>query len=182
MECPRHHRAFSGSNRSVPSQPVDLLSLQLKEVYELLSANYVEDDQAAFRFRYTAEFLEWYAQRLSVSASVSVSDPPTYRALKPPGWQKEWHTGVRVSSNKKLVAFISGVPIHLRVRHRLIFFRPSTLVGTDVPLGISVRLRSIISACTRNYDPSVSRLYSSKKSLDDVTSRASSKQSTRQGS
>jgi len=40
---------------------VNLFLLQLKEVYELLSANYVEDDQAAFRFRYTAEFLEWYA-------------------------------------------------------------------------------------------------------------------------
>jgi len=71
---------------------------QLKEVYELLSANYVEDDQAAFRFRYTAEFLEW--------------------ALMPPGWHKEWHIGVRVSSNRKLVAFISGVPIHLRVRQK----------------------------------------------------------------
>ncbi|KAI9508279.1 N-myristoyl transferase [Russula earlei] len=71
---------------------------QLKEVYELLSANYVEDEQAAFRFRYTAEFLEW--------------------ALMPPGWQREWHLGVRVSSNKKLVAFISGVPINLRVREK----------------------------------------------------------------
>lgn len=38
------------------------------------------------------------------------------RALKPPGYHKEWHIGVRVSSNKKLVAFISGVPITLRVR------------------------------------------------------------------
>ena len=38
------------------------------------------------------------------------------RALKPPGWHKEWHIGVRVSSNRKLVAFISGVPINLRVR------------------------------------------------------------------
>ncbi|TFY67081.1 hypothetical protein EVG20_g4072 [Dentipellis fragilis] len=69
---------------------------QLREVYELLSANYVEDDIAAFRFQYTAEFLEW--------------------ALKPPGWHKEWHIGVRVSSNRKLVAFISGVPLSLRVR------------------------------------------------------------------
>jgi hypothetical protein len=40
------------------------------------------------------------------------------RALMPPGWLREWHIGVRVSSNKKLVAFISGVPIHLRVRKR----------------------------------------------------------------
>jgi hypothetical protein len=32
---------------------------QLKELYELLSANYVEDDDASFRFQYTAEFLQW---------------------------------------------------------------------------------------------------------------------------
>ncbi|KAI0041127.1 N-myristoyl transferase [Auriscalpium vulgare] len=74
--------------------------VQIKELYELLSANYVEDDQAAFRFQYTAEFLEW--------------------ALKPPGYHKEWHVGVRVSSNKKLVAFISGVPITLRVRNHTV--------------------------------------------------------------
>lgn len=49
---------------------------------------------------------------------VSASDLLIYRALKPPGWHKEWHIGVRVSSNKKLVAFISGVPIHLRVRQK----------------------------------------------------------------
>lgn len=41
-----------------------------------------------------------------------------HRALKPPGYYKEWHVGVRVSSNKKLVAFISGVPITLRVRQK----------------------------------------------------------------
>lgn len=35
--------------------------LQIKEVYDLLSLNYVEDDVAAFRFKYSAEFLEWYA-------------------------------------------------------------------------------------------------------------------------
>ncbi|KAG9318813.1 acyl-CoA N-acyltransferase [Chiua virens] len=72
---------------------------QIKEVYDLLSLNYVEDDEAAFRFKYSAEFLEW--------------------ALKPPGYRKEWHIGVRVSSNKKLVAFISGVPITLRVRQNV---------------------------------------------------------------
>ncbi|KAF8892505.1 acyl-CoA N-acyltransferase [Infundibulicybe gibba] len=70
---------------------------QNKEVYDLLSLNYVEDEDASFRFQYTAEFLQW--------------------ALKPPGYHKEWHIGVRVSSNKKLVAFISGVPITLRVRN-----------------------------------------------------------------
>ncbi|KAG6331651.1 hypothetical protein ID866_7435 [Astraeus odoratus] len=80
-------------------------SRQIKEVYDLLSLNYVEDDEAAFRFQYSAEFLEW--------------------ALKPPGYYKEWHLGVRVSSNKKLVAFISGVPITLRVRGNV--FRASEI-------------------------------------------------------
>ncbi|KAJ7172387.1 Myristoyl-CoA:protein N-myristoyltransferase, N-terminal domain-containing protein [Mycena filopes] len=72
---------------------------QNEEVYNLLSLNYVEDEDASFRFQYSSEFLQW--------------------ALKPPGYFKEWHVGVRVSSNKKLVAFISGVPITLRVRGKV---------------------------------------------------------------
>ena len=32
---------------------------QCKEVYVLLSENYVEDDDAMLRFRYSAEFLHW---------------------------------------------------------------------------------------------------------------------------
>lgn len=38
------------------------------------------------------------------------------RALQPPGWRKDWHVGVRVVKSRKLVAFISGVPMSLRVR------------------------------------------------------------------
>lgn len=38
------------------------------------------------------------------------------RALQPPGWCKDWHVGVRVVKSRKLVAFISGVPMSLRVR------------------------------------------------------------------
>ncbi|KAM6500443.1 Myristoyl-CoA:protein N-myristoyltransferase, N-terminal domain containing protein [Amanita muscaria] len=71
-----------------------------KEVYDLLCANYVEDDEAAFRFNYSSDFLKW--------------------ALKPPGYHKEWHIGVRVTSNKKLVAFISGVPMSVRVRSKVV--------------------------------------------------------------
>lgn len=33
-----------------------------------------------------------------------------------PGWRKEWHIGVRATQSKKLVAFISGIPVELRVR------------------------------------------------------------------
>lgn len=38
-----------------------------------------------------------------------------FRALKPPGWKIQWHCGVRVASNKKLVGFISAIPAHIRV-------------------------------------------------------------------
>ena len=42
------------------------------------------------------------------------------RALKAPGWRREWHVGVRASQSQKLVAFISGVPVTLRVRSKIL--------------------------------------------------------------
>lgn len=45
----------------------------LRELYTLLNENYVEDDDAMFRFDYQPEFLRW--------------------ALQPPHWRKEWHVG-----------------------------------------------------------------------------------------
>jgi glycylpeptide N-tetradecanoyltransferase len=48
-----------------------------------------------FRFDYSCEFLKW--------------------ALNPPGFFKEWIVGVRVAKNKRLVGFITGVPVHLTV-------------------------------------------------------------------
>lgn len=68
---------------------------QLKELYLLLNENYVEDDDNMFRFDYSPEFLKW--------------------ALKPPGWIKDWHTGVRVTKSSKLVGFISAIPAHVKV-------------------------------------------------------------------
>ncbi|XP_061677092.1 glycylpeptide N-tetradecanoyltransferase 2 isoform X1 [Syngnathoides biaculeatus] len=62
----------------------------LKELYTLLNENYVQDDDNMFRFDYSPSFLKW--------------------ALRPPGWLPQWHCGVRVSSNKKLVGFISAIP------------------------------------------------------------------------
>ncbi|KAL7276479.1 glycylpeptide N-tetradecanoyltransferase [Rhizina undulata] len=73
---------------------------QMQEVYELLSGHYVEDQEAMFRFKYSPSFLNW--------------------ALKSPGWIKEWHVGVRVTASKKLVAFISGIPVNLKVRANVI--------------------------------------------------------------
>lgn len=69
--------------------------LVLAELYTLLSENYVEDDDAMFRFDYPPNFLKW--------------------ALQPPGWCKEWHCGVRVSKSGRLVGFISAIPATLRV-------------------------------------------------------------------
>jgi len=73
---------------------VDILDVA-KEIYTLLTENYVEDDDCMFRFDYSVDFLRW--------------------ALKPPGYLKEWHLGVRVKSNGKLVGLITGVPATIQV-------------------------------------------------------------------
>jgi glycylpeptide N-tetradecanoyltransferase len=41
-----------------------------------------------------------------------------FRALQSPGWTKDWHVGVRATTSRKLVAFISAVPCELRVRQK----------------------------------------------------------------
>lgn len=73
---------------------------QLEEAYQLLNENYVEDGDAMFRFDYSREFLRW--------------------ALLPPGWHPSWHIGVRVKSNRKLVAFITAVPASISVYDNII--------------------------------------------------------------
>lgn len=72
----------------------------LKELYTLLNENYVEDDDCLFRFDYPPEFLKW--------------------ALKPPGWKQEWHCGVRVAKNRKLIGFISAIPAGVSIHDRYI--------------------------------------------------------------
>ncbi|SCU93516.1 LAMI_0E14642g1_1 [Lachancea mirantina] len=94
----------------IPDAPLPLLNdfewctvditdpAQLEDVFVLLNENYVEDQDATFRFNYSREFFNW--------------------SLKPPGWKKEWHVGVRIRQTKRLVAFISAAPATLRVRKR----------------------------------------------------------------
>jgi len=93
---------------------------QIDDVYQLLFHNYVEDDEAMFRFKYSSSFLNWYPSPVfghnSHVPPFLCADPEENRALKSPGWRKEWHVGIRASTSRKLVAFISGVPITLRVR------------------------------------------------------------------
>jgi glycylpeptide N-tetradecanoyltransferase len=76
---------------------------EIKEVYELLTDHYVEDGAATFRFDYSKSFLDW--------------------ALKAPGWQRDWHIGVRVKKaggTGKLIASIFGIPTKLRVRKNIL--------------------------------------------------------------
>ncbi|GBG24930.1 Glycylpeptide N-tetradecanoyltransferase [Hondaea fermentalgiana] len=72
----------------------------VKEAYTLLTENYVEDDDNMFRFDYAPEFLNW--------------------ALKPPGYRIDWHVGVRQSSNKKLLAMITGVPAKVHAHDKVV--------------------------------------------------------------
>ncbi|KAH7155743.1 acyl-CoA N-acyltransferase [Dactylonectria estremocensis] len=71
---------------------------QIKEVYELLNGHYVEDEAAMFRFNYSPAILRW--------------------AMMPPGWKRDYHVGVRATQSRKLVAFISAIPVNLRVRNK----------------------------------------------------------------
>lgn len=74
---------------------------QMKEVYQLLNLHYVEDDDSMFRFNYGTAILKW--------------------ALMAPGWKADWHVGIRdcrLPDKKPLVAFISAVPMTIRVRDK----------------------------------------------------------------
>lgn len=96
----------------IPDEPYKLLGefewhdldinnkAELDELYQLLHEHYVEDKDATFRFNYPPGFCEW--------------------GMKPPGWKREWHLGVRVKLTKKLVGFISAIPTTLRVHGNVI--------------------------------------------------------------
>jgi len=66
----------------------------MQSIYDLLAEHYVEDSENTFRFNYSIPFLRW--------------------ALKPPGFLRQWHIGVRVASTGKPVGFISAVPTTIR--------------------------------------------------------------------
>ncbi|KAG7195289.1 glycylpeptide N-tetradecanoyltransferase [Scheffersomyces spartinae] len=92
----------------IPDTPLKLLSSfewvtldvenedDLDQIYTLLYENYVEDVDSTLRFKYSHDFFKW--------------------ALKPPGWRKDWHVGVKVKGSGKLVGFISAVPMTLNLK------------------------------------------------------------------
>jgi glycylpeptide N-tetradecanoyltransferase len=89
---------------------------QKQELDAFLRANYVTHPQHTFRFAYSAEFLDW--------------------ALHAPGWNPDLIIGVRIISNKRLVAFISAIPITIRVESDV-----RTIVAIDF-LSVHEKLRS----------------------------------------
>lgn len=103
------HAIETKSVADIPPEPYTLLpgfewaeidvtnDTELEEAYRLLNLNYIEDGDAMFRFDYSRDFLKW--------------------ALMPPGWKRAWHLGVRVSTSRKLVAFITAIPATVGVHH-----------------------------------------------------------------
>lgn len=75
----------------------DIESQDFEDTYQLLRNHYVEDDDSQFRFNYSKEFLRW--------------------ALCVPGQKKNWLVGVRVDETKKMVGFISAIPIKVRIHN-----------------------------------------------------------------
>ncbi|XP_063900981.1 glycylpeptide N-tetradecanoyltransferase 2-like isoform X2 [Zophobas morio] len=84
-------------NENFEWSELDVLDpLQLDELHSLLAENYVEDLDRKFRLDYSKPLLLW--------------------ALTPPNWKAQWHVGLRArTASRKLVAFISAVPVVLRV-------------------------------------------------------------------
>mmetsp|Transcript_1212 Transcript_1212/g.1333 ORF Transcript_1212/g.1333 Transcript_1212/m.1333 type:complete len:395 (-) Transcript_1212:58-1242(-) len=72
----------------------------LNDVYELLRDHYVEDSDHMFRFDYQKEFLKW--------------------ALLPPKQHSDWIIGVRGGKKNKLFGFITGIPVKLRIKGKMI--------------------------------------------------------------
>ncbi|KAL9644126.1 hypothetical protein ABK040_005591 [Willaertia magna] len=68
----------------------------LNKLYNLLEGNYVEDDDAMFRFAYPKEFLKW--------------------ALTPPGFRNDWHVIVRTQQTGLFVGFIAAIPMDIKLK------------------------------------------------------------------
>ncbi|XP_045071492.1 glycylpeptide N-tetradecanoyltransferase 1 isoform X2 [Coregonus clupeaformis] len=92
--------------------PLDLGDpAMLRELCALLNENYMEEDDNTSRFDFSPEYLLWPRTSLLrglFSKFISL-------ALCPPGWLPQWHFGVRVNTNQKLVGFIAAVPINIRI-------------------------------------------------------------------
>ncbi|KAJ3554471.1 hypothetical protein NM688_g3089 [Phlebia brevispora] len=74
---------------------------QLEQLQVFLSENYIEDeDDGSFRMYYSSGFLRW--------------------ALCPPGYHREWHIPVRAKDTKQIMAFVSAIPVVVRIRENVV--------------------------------------------------------------
>ena len=81
-------KGFSWTNIDITNE------IELKELHDFLYMHYIEDDDHKFRFHLSSPLLRW--------------------SLMIPGFFPNWIFGVR-SPNKKLVGFISGIPLDIRL-------------------------------------------------------------------
>lgn len=71
-----------------------------KEMYDLLTQNYVEDEDALFRFDYSVPFLRW--------------------SLMPPGYNPNWLVCVRGGKKKRMFGCITGIPVEMSVNGKTV--------------------------------------------------------------
>lgn len=69
--------------------------VELNKVFELLKLNFVEDNKALLRFQYSEGLLEW--------------------ATCGTQYNQELMVAVRSTSNKKLLGFICGIPVVVKL-------------------------------------------------------------------
>lgn len=67
----------------------------VKFIYHFLNKNYIEDDDNMFRLKYSVDLLRW--------------------CLLVPGYIPEWHLAIRKKDNKKIIGFITGIPINIKI-------------------------------------------------------------------
>ncbi|XP_037134325.1 glycylpeptide N-tetradecanoyltransferase 1-like [Syngnathus acus] len=101
------HGEITEGEASAPEEPYslpggfswDTLDLSgpsaIRELCTLLNENYTEEDDNTVTSDFSEEYLRW--------------------VLQPPNWLAQWHCGIRVEANKKLVGFIGAVPAHVHV-------------------------------------------------------------------
>lgn len=71
-------------------------SCTVEELCEFLKENYIRDD--FFEFHYSKELVKW--------------------AIQPSGYRDEWNLAIRKKNDKKLVSFMSGIPLRVRVNEK----------------------------------------------------------------
>lgn len=150
---------------SISDLPICAHAHQIKEVYDLLSLNYVEDDEAAFRFKYSAEFLEWYTflivkgEKLTPFQGTQTSGLPQRMA--------HWCQS-RFEQEARRVHFWRSYGTSRPPKvSSFVHFLSSEFDLVQAPLP---RAKSITSVSTRNCAPNDSHLCSSKRSPDESTS------------